>query len=269
MQTGGEAGILPGMKRELIELIEPCSEEISEEVATTIMARGKEAVPALVELLEDEELARADSHGGWISIHAAWLLAKMNATEAIEPMLRVLVRSDSEDLLLFSELVHSLTGLGPAVLEPALAEWERAGTGEGRAGIEEVLAGLGVRDDRILRALLARLETEREGGAELLGQYGDPAALPRLSAALDASVVDLEAGPFGNQEIVALEVAITDLGGTLSESQARKTEAVDALRDEWSLAEETPSVRGSRDPAARKKKAQRKAKKKARRRNRK
>lgn len=263
--------MLPNMKRELIELIEPCGEEISEEVAAAILARGHEAVPGLIELLEDDELAPADSQGeGYLPIHAAWLLAKLKSVEAIEPMLRVLARCDPLEIL-FSELVHQLKALGPPVLEPALAQWARAGTDEAREGIENVLAGIGVRDDRILRALLARLDADRTLGAALLGQYGDPAALPRLSAALDAAPLDENAGLIGNAAIAELDAAITDLGGTLSESQERKVQPLWDFEANRAIpaipARDAPSEPRSWDPD-RRKKAKRKQKKKAQRRNR-
>lgn len=260
-----------GVKNELIALIEPCGEEITDAVADAILSRGQAVVPALIDLLEDEELAQADSRGdGYLPVHAAWLLAKLRAQEAIAPMVRRLARVAPLELL-FIELVHQLKSFGPPVLEPALAEWAKAGTPDAREGIENVLAAIGVRDERILSALLARLDVQPVLGAMLLAEYGDRAALPRLSAALDACAVDPSGGLLANGELIELEAAITGLGGTLSESQAQK---VGTVLGDWEarpsdqLADDDAPERRSTDAERRRKKAQRKMKKKAQRRNR-
>jgi hypothetical protein len=260
-----------GEREELIALIEPCGEELPRALAAAILARGQELVPALIELMEDPELAKDDSRGyGYLPVHAAWLLAKLPAYEAIGPMVRLLARSDREDLI-FSELVHQLKEFGPPVLETALAERANAGTSGAREVIEGVLAGLGVRDERILSALLARFDASPIVGAGLLEEYGDPAALPRLSAALDAFTVDRSGSALANDAILGVEAAIDALGGTLSEAQLQKVESVVALVAEQlraSPSEEGTPARRSRNPERRMKKAARKAKKKAQRRNR-
>jgi hypothetical protein len=187
-------------------------------------------------------------------------------------MLRVLARCDPLDIL-YSELIHRLEELGPPVLEPALAALSIAANDDAREGIESVLAGLRVRDDRILRVLLARLAANVELGAILLGQYGDPAALPQLSAALDGCEPDPDGGILGCSDVVELEASISDLGGTLTPAQALKVQAVDALRDavRRSLLEmqpdDSPPRRGQNPDRARKK-ARRMMRKKAQRRNR-
>jgi xanthine dehydrogenase molybdopterin-binding subunit B len=56
---------------------------------------GEAAVPALVELLEDEDAQRNDAlREGWPPIHAVELLADLKVDTAIEPILRVLANTD-------------------------------------------------------------------------------------------------------------------------------------------------------------------------------
>lgn len=69
-------------------------------------------------------------------------------------------------------------------LEPLLALYEELE--EEEAGeVAFALATLGVRDERILRILLDRLEYDLSEGAISLGLYGDEAARPALMAALE------------------------------------------------------------------------------------
>jgi len=61
--------------------------------------------------------------------------------------------------------------------------------------------------------------------AGLLATYGDPAARPRLDAALDACAVDTEGGLLANDAIIELKWAIERLGGTPSTEHVQKFEA--------------------------------------------
>lgn len=114
-------------------------------------------------------------------------------------------------------------------------------------------------------------------GAGLLAEYGDPAALPHLGAALDRAVLDDEAGLLGNQDLIELVAAIEDLGGTLSEGQEEKARAVRARRHVvrsmlGAIGEpggDSPGRMPAQANADRRKKKLRKMRKQAQRRNRK
>ena len=74
------------------------------------------------------------------------------------------------------DLVEGAIALGAAALEPLLALHQELG--EERGGeVAFILSGLGVRDERILRLLLERLEYDVTDGGLCLGLYGDPAAI--------------------------------------------------------------------------------------------
>ncbi len=217
---------------DLVAQLVSAGERLTESVTGPIVRRGRDVIPALIEILEDDELAQGDAAGGgYAPIHAATLLGELRAGEAIEPMLRVLARCDPMDIL-YSTLIHALESLGARVLEPALAAHAAAESEDQRAAIVNVLAGLDVRDDRIFAILLRMLEDDVELGAGLLAEYGDPAALPHLGAALDGCELDVRGGLLVNQEVIELEAATEELGGALSEQQEGKVRAVKAARDE-------------------------------------
>ncbi len=185
----------------------------------------------LIEVLEDHALAQGDAPGGgYAAIHAARVFRDLEASEAIEPMLRVLARCDPMDIL-YSTLSEVLESFGPPVLEPALAVHAAAETEDQRSAIADVLSRIGVRDHRVLAVLLRTLEDDVELGAGSLAEYGDPAALPHLGAALDRCELGVS-GLLVNQDIIELVAAIEELGGALSEDHERKVRAVEAARDE-------------------------------------
>lgn len=128
-------------------------------------AEAARAIPALVEILEDDELAQSDAPGGGhVPIHAVTLLADLRATAAIEPMLRVLARCDAMEAL-YSPLVFALQSFGPLALEPALVSHAAARSKDQRMSAAEVLSGLHARDDRLFQILLRTLGEDVELGA--------------------------------------------------------------------------------------------------------
>lgn len=252
-------------------------ELLPESVAEGIARRGEEVVPALVGLLEDDELAREDARGdGFGPIHAAALLGRIVAPVAIGSLLSVLARCDSMELL-YGAAIRALKTFGTAAVDQVLEAEAAASSDDHRAALADVLSGLGVRDPRILEVLLRGLEEDVGLGAGLLAEYGDPAALPQLGAALDRAVLDDEAGLLANQDVIELVAAIEDLGGALSEGQDEKARAVrarrQAVRSMLGAAgrpgSASPGLTPARAGVERRKKKLRKMRKQAQRRNRK
>ncbi|HEU4384850.1 MAG TPA: hypothetical protein VFR85_15310 [Anaeromyxobacteraceae bacterium] len=133
---------------DLVAQLASGGERLPEPVARTIRDLGPGAIPALIEILEDDELARSGAPGGGhVPVHAATLLRDLGAAEAIEPMLRVLARCDPMDIL-YSALLEALESFGPAALEPALAAHAAARSRDQRLAVSSVVSGLHVRDDR-------------------------------------------------------------------------------------------------------------------------
>ena len=209
-------------------------ERLPDALRDEILRLGDAGVAALVEILEDETLSLEDAPGkGWTPIHAVTLLGDLRAAEAVEPMLRILARTDALDVL-HDRVLPSLPKIGAPVLEPAL---RAASTADGDVldSVVSVLSRIGIRDDRILDLLLAQLRRNPDLAGNL-AEYGDPRALPYLFEALDAYKIVESGNLFANHALVELREAIEELGGTLTDEQQLKCRrglaAAEALRQE-------------------------------------
>jgi len=100
--------------------------------------------------------------------------------EALDFYIDAIRRSPEE---VSDELIEALLPFGEKAIAPLIALYEELGEDRG-ADIAFLLAGLHVRDPRILALLLDRLEYDAADGAFALGVYGDPAARPALEKML-------------------------------------------------------------------------------------
>jgi hypothetical protein len=197
----------------------------------SILGRGQDVIPELITIIENDELARLDAPGkGFIPIHALEILSDLSAVDSIEPMLKLLLLFDTMDIM-HGALVTALASFGTAVVEPALHVHASSQDLVQRESIADVLAKVGFHEPRILAILLEVLHTNVELGSCLLADYGDPAALPALSAALDSCRLDSKGGLFANQQIIEIVAAIEELGGRLTKNQAKLIGQVYRVRD--------------------------------------
>ena len=223
-----QAAIDPAARAVVRRLLEEKGQDLSAETRRAIVALGPAAVAPLVELMEDEELAMENAPaGGMGPVWAVQLLCELKAAVAVEPMLQLLLGTEPLDFL-HEEILLGLPKLGAAVVEPALLAYAACdddddGAAGARGDIAAVLAGCGVRDPRILAMLIEETRAEPSAAA-MLAQYGDPAALPFLSDALDRYQVAGNAGVLGDQGLIELTAAIEELGGTLTAAQQRKVD---------------------------------------------
>ncbi len=100
--------------------------------------------------------------------------------EALDILIEA-VRRTHEDVN--DELVQALLPFGERAVEPLLNLYEELGEEQG-SDIAFLLAGLGVRDPRVLELLLDRLQFDAGDGALCLELYHDPAARPALETML-------------------------------------------------------------------------------------
>ncbi len=187
-------------------------EKLQPKVRAEVLALGTTAIEGLLDVLEEDL-------GNWPSIHAADLLVDLKATDAIEPMLLALTETDFDDIL-YSRIVLRLPELGAAVLEPALAALAVEGEeGDGEDdtihGLCEVLATLGIRDERIFEALRQVFERDMQFGAGMLASYGDPRALSLIEEAIANFEPDFTQR-WSRSELVELLDAQERLGGVLA-----------------------------------------------------
>ena len=103
-----------------------------------------------------------------------------NTPEALDFLIGA-VRRTHDDVN--DELVQTLLPFGERAVEPLLKLYEELGEEQG-SDIAFLLAGLGVRDPRVLALLLDRLQFDAGDGALCLELYHDPAARPALEAML-------------------------------------------------------------------------------------
>jgi hypothetical protein len=113
-----------------------------------------------------------------------------NTPEALDFLIDV-VRRTHDDVN--DELVQTLLPFGERAVEPLLKLYEELGEEQG-SDVAFLLAGLGVRDPRVLELLLDRLQFDAGDGALCLELYHDPAAksaLETMLAEIPAEEVEL------------------------------------------------------------------------------
>jgi hypothetical protein len=110
-----------------------------------------------------------------------WNVSSNTASgEALDFLIDV-VRRTHEDVN--DELVQTLLPFGERAVEPLIKLYDELGE-EQASDIAFLLAGLGVRDPRVLALLLDRLQFDAGDGALCLELYHDPAARPALEMML-------------------------------------------------------------------------------------
>ncbi len=207
-------------------------EKLSETTRDRVAKMGADAVPSLVEIFADEELANVGSAGdGWAPIHAADLLGAIGDASAIPHLLGLLERSDDPLSILYDRTMLVLGSMGRPVLEPALSVYNTTTDEDFARSLRCILASLGVKDERIFKILIESLKTEPDRAAMNLSEYGDSDALPALGAALDVYPIDNDEAFLANQTVIELVHAIEECGGQLTASQQHKYEQVIGQRD--------------------------------------
>jgi hypothetical protein len=203
------------------------------EIERQILEHKDTVLPALVEILLDDNLAAEDAPGdGYAPIHAAHHLGKLGAAAAAEPMI-VRLRETGFDDILHNALLFALPRLGAAVVEPALREYDETDDPDFRMSLAGVLAECGVRDARIYDLLLTMLPNQPDQAAGCLWRYGDPRALEHLARAFDSFPIERGHSALTNQTLIELRDAIEQLGGALTVEQEAKYIVAMEPRDRW------------------------------------
>jgi hypothetical protein len=195
-------------------------------LAAQIVDQGQDAAPHLLGLL-DEAIKGAkapdldncaecgQAHDpSWARFHAIDLLTELRYPAAIETMLKVL-EGTSSDAPVHDKIVERLPDFGSAALEPVLAALTRTTKEtETAESLCCILAVLGVRDERILQALLALMTVHPRAAATYLSDYGDSAACPALLAVIAAAEPKMD-DSLARLEFFDLLDAYASLGGEL------------------------------------------------------
>ena len=140
-----------------------------------IVDRGAEAVQDLVKWGMQERDAPFPIDEDLLAI-----FRHLKSAEAV-PYIIDYIRKDP--LEISDETLEALLPLRDAALEPLLALYEEVGEEQGQE-IAFILAAFQIRDQRVLKVLVDRLEYDIIDAAIDLELYGDPAARPALEAKL-------------------------------------------------------------------------------------
>jgi hypothetical protein len=214
----------------LVRRLGTVGSDLPRRLAAQIVAQGREVTPLLLRLLDGRSVADekdvsyagescvecGQQHEGreWAPFHAADLLTTLRAPVAIEPMLKVLENTGSDEPL-HDKIVECLPEFGVAALEPVLTALGRTTKEtETHESLCCILSALGVRDERILKTLLDLLTVHPRAAAMYLTDYGDPAACPALLAVIAASEADVE-DSFERMELCDMLDAYASLGGQM------------------------------------------------------
>jgi hypothetical protein len=140
-----------------------------------LLDRPEESLPAVrVFAARDRSEDAVDLAPELIALFRQW-----NTADAV-PFLIAYIKEDPRDVP--DEVVEALAALGRPALEPLLAfyhELDESESGE----VAFLLVSLRIRDERILRLLIERLEYDLSDTLLLFGIYGDPAAIPVIEKA--------------------------------------------------------------------------------------
>ncbi len=114
------------------------------------------------------------------------------------------------------DVVEAICAIGPPALDPLLELFQRSGL-EMRGAIALQLAGLGIRDSRLLDAFIGLLRDDPFHGALALGLYADPAAKPAVDEALAALQGEEEETVRLRRE---LEMCLREISGDIPRAEA-------------------------------------------------
>lgn len=212
-----------------------CADEPPASLKREIVALGEAARPVLLELLTG---AFAESDGGREGYESAraWAATHLGTFPPDDATIRALVAEaerdpkGGDDPLVPDAALFALSDLGAAAVPALLASLRRepAGTAA-HSRIAEALSSCKVQSSEVLAALAGRMERDPLT-ATYLAEYGDPAALPALTAALDRYVWAEEISIRCDQDVIDLCDAVESLGGELTPAQREMPERVTRRR---------------------------------------
>ncbi len=162
--------------RELLDAAASGFIGVDRRVVQSLLDRGPSAAADVIAFAKEEN----EAHRIDIDQVVVDLLRHWNAPGALDVYINI-IRRNPEDV--DDELIQALLPFKQEAVEPLLALYEELGEEQG-SDIAFLLAGLRVRNPRVLTLLTERLEYDAGDGAFCLGLYGDSAARPALEKML-------------------------------------------------------------------------------------
>ncbi|MEO5924007.1 MAG: SEC-C domain-containing protein [Bryobacteraceae bacterium] len=162
--------------RELLDAAASGFIGVDRRIVQSLLDRGPSAAADVIAFAKEEN----EAHRIDIDQVVVDLLRHWNAPGALDVYINI-IRRNPEDV--DDELIQALLPFKQEAVEPLLALYEELGEEQG-SDIAFLLAGLRVRNPRVLTLLTERLEYDAGDGAFCLGLYGDAAARPALEKML-------------------------------------------------------------------------------------
>ena len=209
----------------LAALLAECDGALTEAALAEARFIGADATSAVVAALLDAELTSPSDD--WTPLAAVYLATELRLAGTVPSLVSCLLQADVGDAL-WEAALNAIRAIGAPAVEPLLAAFDAHSDIFARSSIADALLATGATDERVLNALLRLLDDDTAQGADKLAQYGDRSALPALVEALDRAELD-PAGDrdfLANEDVLNLAGAIESLGGTLTETQRAKEQAV-------------------------------------------
>ena len=209
----------------LAALLAECDGALTEAALAEARFIGADATSAVVAALLDAELTSPSDD--WTPLAAVYLATELRLAGTVPSLVSCLLQADVGDAL-WEAALNAIRAIGAPAVEPLLAAFDAHSDIFARSSIADALLATGATDERVLNALLRLLDDDTAQGADKLAQYGDHRVLPALVKALDRAELD-PAGDrdfLANEDVLNLAGAIQSLGGTLTETQRAKEQAV-------------------------------------------
>jgi hypothetical protein len=208
--------------------------QTADEALRVVQALGAGAIEPLIQIAIGDFVDAPGMDRWLIQFFAIELIGVLLPPAAIRPLYAGIVhrerdneRYNDEELELDERLVAALRRFGRAALEPGLEALATTPDQWTRVCVTEVLATLGLRDERVRAVLLRGLEIEPEWIANHVADYGDASLLGDVIARLDAYEVKGRPDQDDVDAVRGCAEAIVKLGGKITPAQRRKLAAVD------------------------------------------
>lgn len=208
---------------ELIERLYGGEHALSKGLAKAIAARRQDAIPRLIELVEDERLWPTTARGeGWVPIHAVELLGTLGAVEAVPTLIDVIAASEPMEIL-GDAAIKALETIGAPAALGVLETVKYTRARELKATLASILGKVGHDHPATFDALVAifdelRWQEERVFAAWGFADLGDPRAIPILQRALHSRGIT-------GQDRIEIEDALAELGAAHAAPSPRPIEA--------------------------------------------
>ncbi|NLS77532.1 MAG: hypothetical protein GXY76_09765 [Chloroflexi bacterium] len=174
---------------ELIFALFAGEDALTDQLIALFATFREQAIPHLIELMCDRRLWRADAiGGGWVPIHAVDVLGQLRATEAVEPLLRILIETDPEDIL-YDHILAALERIGQPALPCILDVMAFSRNSRFKLALAPVLGAVGRGSPAAcdaLEVLYLELDKNADPGLVVLGLIAlqDKRTVPLLKAML-------------------------------------------------------------------------------------